>query len=284
MARRYRHSIGMNSSLRFSFFAASCLAGLVFMACSSSSEETPNPGNETGGEPSISLGGDGNTTSSGGDSSSSTGGTGGAGYVDPISGLAYGDTECSDGIDNDDNGLIDGLDPECTGPLDDDESSFATGIPGDNKDPKQDCFFDGNSGAGDDDCDSTKETQSQQCIDYCGSRVPNGCDCFGCCDVFDGTDTYSVKLTGSCADITDVSDPEKCEACEASVDCGNTCGECELCPGKTLADLPESCGTTGTGGGPGNTCDEGNTVCADTGDCTAGFYCQLGCCIPPLVR
>ena len=36
-------------------------------------------------------------------------------------------------------------------PLDNDESSFATGIPGDNMDAcKQDCFFDGNSGMGDD--------------------------------------------------------------------------------------------------------------------------------------
>src|SRR6478609_3127994 len=39
------------------------------------------------------------------------------------------------------------------GPLDNDESSFATGIPVDNIDAcKQDCFFDGNSGMGDDGC------------------------------------------------------------------------------------------------------------------------------------
>ena len=38
-------------------------------------------------------------------------------------------------------------------PVDNDEGSFATGIPGDNKDAnKQDCFFDGNSGGGDDGC------------------------------------------------------------------------------------------------------------------------------------
>ena len=62
-------------------------------------------------------------------------------------------TQCSDGIDNDGDGLIDSADPECTGPADNDESSFATGIPGDNMDAcKQDCFFDGNSGMGDDGC------------------------------------------------------------------------------------------------------------------------------------
>ena len=44
-------------------------------------------------------------------------------------------------------------DAECTGASDNDEASFGTGIPGDNKDPcKQDCFFDGNSGSGDDGC------------------------------------------------------------------------------------------------------------------------------------
>jgi hypothetical protein len=60
---------------------------------------------------------------------------------------------CADGMDNDGDGTADGFDTECTGPNDDDEGSFATGISGDNMDPKwQDCFFDGNSGGGDDGC------------------------------------------------------------------------------------------------------------------------------------
>src|SRR6188508_1749626 len=95
---------------------------------------------------------------------------------------------CDDGDD-----LIDGADPECTGSIDDDESSFETGIPGDNKDDKwQDCFFDGNSGAGDDGCrwhtccalgaeggsdcpvdhqfdpDTDCPPQTQECIRKCG--------------------------------------------------------------------------------------------------------------------
>jgi hypothetical protein len=58
---------------------------------------------------------------------------------------------CNNGLDDDGDGLIDAADPECVGAMDNDESSFATGMPGDNRDPKwQDCFFDGNSGAGDD--------------------------------------------------------------------------------------------------------------------------------------
>src|SRR5690606_33835333 len=39
---------------------------------------------------------------------------------------------CSDGQDNDGDGVADGFDSECTGPFDHDEGSFATGIPGDN--------------------------------------------------------------------------------------------------------------------------------------------------------
>jgi len=61
--------------------------------------------------------------------------------------------QCSNCIDDDNDGKIDGFDPECTGPLDRDEATFATGIPGDNKDAiNQDCFFDGDSGAGNDGC------------------------------------------------------------------------------------------------------------------------------------
>jgi hypothetical protein len=75
--------------------------------------------------------------------------------------------------------------------------------------------------------------------------------------------------------------------------CNNPCGRCELCPGKTIADLPADCtsqtgasdGGTGTGGGtpkptPGYTCDNNEQVCG-TGlpSCNSGTYCQFGCCI-----
>ncbi|MEZ4360852.1 MAG: hypothetical protein R3B48_11785 [Kofleriaceae bacterium] len=70
------------------------------------------------------------------------------GTCDPTSG-----PQCSNCRDDDDDGKIDGFDLQCTGPRDNDESSFATGIPGDNIDAiNQDCFFDGNSGGGNDGC------------------------------------------------------------------------------------------------------------------------------------
>ena len=96
-----------------------------------------------------------------GDDATGDGGNGGDGsttFIDapPFDGTCTpGGPQCSNCKDDDGDGLIDGFDPECTGPFDNDEGSFATGIPGDNKDAiNQDCFFDGNSGAGNDGCDS----------------------------------------------------------------------------------------------------------------------------------
>ena len=207
--------------------------------------------------------------------------------------------QCADGIDNDGDGLADGFDLECTGPLDDDEGTFATGIPGDNRDPKwQDCFFDGDSGAGNDGCRYATEcltgalpltdadcTVTQQCLDFCRPLTPNGCDCFGCCTVqqTDGT-TVDIMEMPTCS-LSNVTDTTACPRCTKSTQCGNTCGECELCLGKTVADLPASCTQTGTGGtGAGGappvyTCDNGAQVCGPDAACAASQYCSLGCCI-----
>lgn len=221
---------------------------------------------------------------------------------------------CSDGIDNDGDGLIDARDPECVGPCDDDEGSFATGIPGDNVDAcKQDCFFDGNSGGGDDKCDwnlgcDTAYTEwaaandgkvcqpskcdigsSTQCIGSCLRLTPNGCDCYGCCTVYiDGSPTNIYLGSPDCS----TEHPENCAACTPRDDCVNTCGECELCLGKTLEDLPPSCfpatpdgGTATTDGGvtpPSTTlCGPGVVACPNLthDECPTGEYCQTGCCI-----
>jgi hypothetical protein len=206
---------------------------------------------------------------------------------------------CNNGVDDDDDGKSDGFDEECTGALDNDEGTFATGIPGDNSDPKwQDCFFDGNSGAGDDHCRYHADcltgvlpasdpgcAVSDECHDFCSARTPNGCDCFGCCTVeLDDSSSVHVLIGGTCS-LENVRDPASCPLCTPSAACGNTCGECEICPGKSLEDLPASCSTTpgGTGGSGGETptysCDDGRAVCSSTGDCPGGNYCSLGCCL-----
>ncbi len=246
-----------------------------------------------------------------GSTSSGTGGVGfggslnlgGSGFgsnvsVDPGGQVYCGDVlcACNDGMDNDDpaDGLVDGFDPECTGPYDNDETSFATGIPGDNSDEKwQDCFFDGNSGAGDDGCRYHADcltgdleptdpscTVTEACVEFCTQRVSNGCDCFGCCEVQDGDASVFIRIGESCS-LENIDDETACPRCEQSTQCVNTCGECELCPGKTAEDLPASCSENGTGGGSGGgyTCEGGVAVCETSADC-AGGYCQLGCCVP----
>src|SRR5262249_34446817 len=154
---------------------------------------------------------------------SNAGGTGQGG----VGGNGCGTTQCTDCIDNDGDGKIDAADPECTGPLDNDEATFATGIPGDNRDPKwQDCFFDGNSGAGDDGCrystdcltgavlQSNANCQlTQQCRDFCMKYTPNGCDCFGCCNVpLPGGGTKDIMIGSGCS-LADAADATKCPPC-----------------------------------------------------------------------
>jgi hypothetical protein len=254
-------------------------------------------GGDDGGDGASGEGGGGDSGTSGDAGSTSDAGTG----INVLE-LCGGPCACADGEDNDGDGVSDGFDTECTGPADNDEGTFATGISGDNMDPTwQDCFFDGNSGGGDDGCryhtgclTGDKEasdddcTVTQQCLDFCNARTPNGCDCFGCCTIrqADGTD-LSVVISADCQEDS----LEDCVQCTPDAECGNECGECELCPGKTADDLPDHCGNTtppdggtaGSGGSdagtPGYSCDNGAIVCAAQADCpSTSYYCSFGCC------
>ena len=60
---------------------------------------------------------------------------------------------CGDCIDNDGDCQIDSADDQCLGPCDNTEDSFYGGIPGQNNSPcKSDCYFDQDTGSGNDDC------------------------------------------------------------------------------------------------------------------------------------
>jgi hypothetical protein len=165
-------------------------------------------------------------------------------------------------------------------------------------DCKQDCFFDGNSGQGDDgciwdlrcdpenpgefigceytggnNCDNQPPNQEQGCIEFCEPFVPPGCDCFGCC---------TVQTPKGPVDIFLNSDPEcaldnldACEQCTSQIDdCGTPCvpEKCQVCFGET--EPPEGCGE--------NMCPSGDPCDADQPDsCPMDYFCYLGCCYPP---
>jgi len=155
-------------------------------------------------------------------------------YVDapPFHGTCTpGGPQCSNCLDDDGDGLIDGFDPQCTGPFDNDEGSFATGIPGDNKDTiQQDCFFDGNSGGGDDGCNqhvccllgaTTKAECQADLVGLVNNPAVEGnkYDVTQCFPPL-GSATIPAKCVMTCAAIT----PPGC-------DCFGCCTVCE--PGST---------------------------------------------------
>ncbi|HVU01934.1 MAG TPA: hypothetical protein VHE30_09290 [Polyangiaceae bacterium] len=300
--------MNISAAPRIIGFATLLTLSLVSACSSSSSDNLGTTGPVGDGGPNGNAGTSGG--SNGGGSNGGGSNTGGLwGGVEGGLASVCANATCNDGKDNDGDGLVDGFDPECTNPCDDDEASFATGIPGDNVDPKwQDCFFDGNSGGGDDGCRySTKCltgelpqtdkacTVTQQCLDYCKPLVSNGCDCFGCCTVQTSGGPVDIQIGTSCS-LADIGDTSKCPTCKKSTECQNTCGTCELCLGKTEADLPSSCKPPQTDAGTPNvpdgsppppppptyTCDLNQVVCSASQPCKPGYYCTLGCCKPIL--
>jgi hypothetical protein len=221
--------------------------------------------------------------------------------------------ECGDCVDNDGDGLIDMADPNCWGPCDNNEAGWKGEIPGQNAAPcKMDCYFDGDSGAGNDDCywshacdplePSPKKCeynpnanipgtsmdcaeasamQSDMCDDFCGPLTPNGCDCFGCCEVHVGNETHVVYLgteddggNGTC-NLANVADPDLCAPCTVVPGCFNPCTpeDCEVCIGQ--AELPEGCEEA--------KCPAGLQPCnpaLGSADCPEQQACITGCCTP----
>ncbi|MBI4511554.1 MAG: hypothetical protein HY698_18110 [Deltaproteobacteria bacterium] len=203
--------------------------------------------------------------------------------------------QCADGKDNEasPDGKIDALDPECAGPYDHDESTFSTGIPGDNSDPwVQDCFFDGDSGGGNDGCrwdirckDYTPPYEGEHCknnltngCDYCRSLTPNGCDCFGCCDIWvDGT-AYRVRIVDTCT-ADKIQDTTACPRCQFVDSCSNPCDPCvETCIGETPDPSTNPDCQSRPDGGTISKCPEGVQECSAEGNCPGGYSCVTGCC------
>jgi hypothetical protein len=155
-------------------------------------------------------------------------------------------------------------------------------------------------------CDSlfAKGGQDSVCSSYCGPLTPNGCDCFGCCELpahsgkFVWLGSEDADGNGTCSKDT-VGDVTKCQPCTPVDACYNECAECELCLGKT--ELPPQCfptpdagvgGAGGTGGTPGSggssgscggqICPVGSQPCGLSCQppCPGGYFCNTGCCVP----
>lgn len=215
-----------------------------------------------------------------------------------------GTSQCSDCMDNDMDTKIDGFDPECSGPADDLEDSFATGIPGDNMDAtSQDCFFDGDSGGGNDGCsqhvccllrannvqecaalapnsnydkyDKNKCYQPwgnvavpSKCSMNCGPLSPPGCDCFGCCTVCNGgaTTCRDIVLNPAVSpncDQNNITDPGPDGALNTADD-----------PCKACTKNPD-CGSSTCGGATCILCP-GQDPSSLPSSCTGGATCPDG--------
>lgn len=230
---------------------------------------------------------------------------------------------CGDLIDNDGDGLIDFQDPDCLGPCDDTEDHYHPQLPGWTGDScRTDCFWDNGNGPGNDDCywdhicdplsvdpnfypegelceydpnhiipggpncTDAFAMQSDQCSSYCGPLAPNGCDCFGCCELPAGSGqtvwlgSYDEDRTPTCTSLDDAGDPAKCQPCTQVPSCGNDCGECEYCLGKT--ELPPECfDPENPGDPPPGQCPPELEACGgpNQGPCPLGTYCITGCCV-----
>jgi len=225
---------------------------------------------------------------------------------------------CGDCVDNDGDGKVDMDDPDCFGPCHNAEDTFFGSIPGQNHDPcVEDCYFDQDSGSGNDDCSWSRvcdplevapdyppegpscaynptakvprvgdcaaaETQSAKCLSVCGPLVPNGCDCFGCCSI-PGAPTPvwlgSVDDLGNpTCDLAHVADPTRCKPCTQVQGCLNPCDTCELCIGKQV--LPPSCGGSPPPTCPAPKCAVGTPCGSDClPSCPDGQACVTGCCV-----
>jgi hypothetical protein len=253
--------------------------------------------------------GAGGVSGSGGSAGAGAWGTGGNGQCVPVACEQNKVYACANCEDDDGDGKIDAADPDCLGPCHNNEEGFSLEIPGANNAPcKLDCYFDKDSGDGNDDCKWDAQcdpkapqpvkcpyqsppppnaecppVQSKLCHDVCGPLIPNGCDCFGCCELPPGSGKFVFIGTtdedgvATCA-LGKEGDPVACHPCTPVSDCLNGCDVCELCLGKT--ELPPEC--FDPDGGSGEQCPGGEQACGlpTQPPCPAGFYCITGCCQP----
>lgn len=226
---------------------------------------------------------------------------------------------CGNAVDDDGDGVVDADDPDCVGSCDGDEHVLLRPLPACDAPPcHADCAFDGDCGTGNDGCSwdyrcdpgsvapafdptgdptcdhdpdaqvlglgscgEAYEEQPAECHATCGPVVPNGCDCFGCCELPGGSGRFARLLSHGedaigdpvfCSTAT-MDDPTICRACEPVPSCFNPCDACETClgappPGEACTQAQQ--------------CPGGEPACGRPGQerCPAETYCVTGCCQP----
>ncbi len=224
--------------------------------------------------------------------------------------------QCGDCLDNDGDCAIDSNDPECLGACQNNENGFKGDIPGQNSAPcKMDCYFDNDTGAGNDDCYWTHEcdphevapkydpegkkcsydpnasvpgssasctelqaTQSATCHSICGPLTPNGCDCFGCCaNPGAATTVYLWSEDSSGNGTCTLSTVGDPTKCRPCLQVSACLNPCDHCELCVgKTTLPPDCQV--------QTCPAGRNPCGLPTDppCGDGEFCVTGCCEPLL--
>lgn len=215
--------------------------------------------------------------------------------------------QCGNCDDDDGDGKLDAEDPECLGPCDDDEVGLSTGLKVSGGPPcRLDCYFDADAGPGNDMCDWSQQCdrlsvapdyppsgdsrcefgveapgkpvdcaalaqQPTACVESCLPLVPNGCDCFGCCELPARSQQFHFIGRGRGAlgcELDALDDPEACPPCTPVKSCFNECDPCEACVGS---ELDPTCSAPAA-------CPSGQ-ACGIDAPCPVDHYCVTGCCV-----
>lgn len=242
-------------------FASPLIAVVIATGCSDTANTGTTPGSTTASTESSSG-------SAGGGGGTSSGTAGGGGWMGIDGGFVIAECQgktyqCGDTMDNDNDGLVDWQDPDCLGPCDNSENGLQLNIPGgDGPACFLDCYWDGNSGTGNDGCfwnhecdtldpegaactvDTNAKTpgtplscqellehQPASCLAVCPQLVPNGCDCFGCCVLYKGGVEYGPVWLGTIdpntkqntCKMTELGTPNQDTACAPCTQVQNEC-------------------------------------------------------------
>jgi len=141
-------------------------------------------------------------------------------------------------------------------------------------------------------CAAMYDTQPAVCESYCGPLTPNGCDCFGCCELPSGSGQYvylgstsdnsTQCVNGTCTrEAALAGDFTLCKHCTPVAACLNTCETCECCLGKDCNNLPAECQPdTAPPGCVPPQCAPDIQPCGVecTPPCPDQYYCNTGCC------